>query len=64
MAFMLSGSASMLLVLVTSRILERPDLTPLFLLAWCAVCAAASAILFVPARALFARRRENFALMR
>jgi uncharacterized membrane protein len=52
-----------LLTLVTSKWLERPALVPVLLLAWCVVAYAIGRALFVPARSVFARRRENLALI-
>jgi hypothetical protein len=50
-------------MLVASHWLGRPVLVPVFLLAWCVLAYAIGRVLFVPARKLFAKRRENLALL-
>jgi len=59
-----AAAPSLLLGLFGSRVLDRPRLVPLLMLAWCGICAVLARLLFVPARALLARRRENLALIR
>ena len=61
--FLAAALPSVLLTLVTSKWLERPALVPVLLLAWCVVAYAIGRALFVPARSVFARRRENLALI-
>jgi hypothetical protein len=56
------GVPAVFLVLLATRVLERPALAPVLIAAWCAVCAIVAAALFVPVRALFSRRRENLGL--
>ena len=64
LAFMAAGAPCLLLVLLASRVLQRPEYAPLFLLLWLGLCAAASALLFEAVSALFDRRRENLAMVR
>lgn len=61
LAFVAAGAPPLLLVMAASRWLHRPSLAPVLLLAWCGVTYVISRLLFVPARAIFARRRENLA---
>jgi hypothetical protein len=64
LAFVASGAPSVFIVLVVSKWLERPSLVPVLLLAWCAIAYAIGRILFLPARKIFAKRRENLAMIR
>ena len=50
-----------LLTLLALRILNRPDLVPIFMVAWCAFALAASYLLFIPVRRLVESRRESLA---
>ena len=63
LTFVVSAAPCALLMLVASQWLGRPSLVPVFLLAWCVVAYGIGRILFVPARKLFAKRRENLALI-
>jgi hypothetical protein len=63
LAFVAAGAPSLLIALAASRWLQRPSLAPLLLLGWCGVTYAISRLLFVPARAIFASRRENLATL-
>lgn len=63
LSYAAAGVPSLLLVLAATRWMERPVLAPLLLLAWCAVSYGISRALFIAARKIFARRRENFALI-
>ena len=51
------------LILVANAWLNRPQLTPLFLLAWLAVVFVVNRLLLRPLCALLARRRENLGLV-
>jgi hypothetical protein len=62
-AFLASGVPCALLVLLATRVLQRPVLAPLFLLAWLGLTIAIAAALFVPVRKLFAARRENLGMV-
>ena len=50
-----------LLTFAALRILHRPDLVPLFMLAWCALAFAVSYLLFIPVRRLVESRCESLA---
>ena len=63
-AFVASGAPSVLIMLVVSKWLDRPSLVPVLLLVWCAIAYTIGRILFVPARMIFAKRRENLAMIR
>jgi hypothetical protein len=63
LAFIVAGVPCALAVVLASQILHRPALAPLFLLLWLAIAAALAVALFVPVRELFARRRENLAMV-
>jgi len=62
---MLTFAASMvppaLLTFLATRILHRPNLTPAFILVWCAAAFAVSRLLFIPVRRLVANRVETLA---
>ena len=62
-AFAIAALPGILLAVLAVRWLERPWLAPLFLTGWCVVAALLAWALFIPARAIFARRRENLALI-
>ena len=62
LAFLIAGVPSLAIVMA-SRWLERPSLVPVFLLVWCAVSYGISLLLFVPARRIFAKRRENLSML-
>lgn len=63
-AFGTAGAMSLAVALLAVRVFRRPDLMPLFMLAWLAACAAVSHLLIGPAAAVLSRRRENLALIR
>ena len=63
-AFFVAGAPPLLLVLFATRALDRPWLAPAFLLAWCVAAYVIGRLLFVPARRVFASRRENLAMIR
>jgi hypothetical protein len=52
-----------LLALISIRVLDRPQLTLVLLLIWCAVTFAANRLLFRPVRVLLAKRRENLGMV-
>lgn len=62
-AFSAAGAVSLLIALLSGRTLGWTAM-PLVMLVWCGVCGLLASLLFVPARAIFARRRENLALIR
>jgi hypothetical protein len=61
-AFLAAGAPAIGLTLSATRLLDRAGLAPVLLLLWCAVAFAISRLLFVPARMLFGKRRENLGL--
>jgi hypothetical protein len=61
LAFVLCGLPSGFLVFLAVGWLHRPELAPLFLLAWCALAFAISYLLFIPVRRLVANRCETLA---
>jgi hypothetical protein len=63
-AFVASAAPSVLIMLVVSTWLERPALLPVLLLVWCAIAYTIGRVLFLPARKIFAKRRENLAMIR
>ena len=52
-----------LVVLLATRVLERPGLAPVLMAAWCVVAYGIGRLLFRPARRIFAARRENLAML-
>jgi hypothetical protein len=52
-----------LLTFISIRVLDRPELTLLLLVIWCAVTFAANRLLFRPVRVLLAKRRENLGMV-
>ena len=50
-----------LLVFVATRLLDRPQLAPVFCFAWCAVAFVIARLLFIPVRRLVASRCEALA---
>ena len=63
LTFLAAGTPCLALVLLATRILDRPTLAPLFLAAWIAICVPLSLVLFSPVARLFDRRRENLLMM-
>jgi hypothetical protein len=61
--FVLAGVPCVLLTLAATRLLDRPALAPVFLLAWCAVAYGVARLVFVPARRIFNERRENLVMV-
>jgi hypothetical protein len=62
LAFVVAGAPSVTIVLVAT-VLGRPILAPVLLVVWCAATFVISRLLFRPVEALFARRRENLAMV-
>jgi hypothetical protein len=59
-----AGALSTAVALIATGALGLPHWTPVIMVVWCAICAVVGLVLFVPARAVFGRRRENLALIR
>ena len=64
LACIVAGASSFGVCLAIARFVAQPYLTVTLTLLWLAICTAVARILFVPVRALLARRRENLALIR
>jgi hypothetical protein len=62
-AFVASGLPPLALCLLAASWLERPELAPLLLIAWCAVAFLVSWALFQPVLTLFSKRRENLGMV-
>jgi hypothetical protein len=63
LSFLGAGVPAILIVLLATRVLERPFLAPVLLAVWCAVALAIGRLLFRPAARIFAARRENLAMI-
>ena len=64
LASMASGAASLGINLAIVRSIATPPLALTLMLMWLAGCIVVARLLFVPVRALLARRRENLVLIR
>ena len=64
LSFIAAGAPSALLAMAASSWLERPRLVPLLLLIWAVIAYGVGLLLFVPARRIFEKRRENLAMLR
>ena len=62
-AFVAASVPAMLVMLVTTTLMERPALAPAVLLVLCGVALLLCRLLLTPAARLFNRRRENLALV-
>ena len=63
LSFVGAGAPALLITLAASKWLGRPSLVPVLLLAWCAIAYGIGRLLFVPVGRIFARRRENLAMI-
>jgi hypothetical protein len=61
LAYAAAATPPALLTYLALRVLHRPDLTPVLLLAWCAVAFAIAHVLFIAVRRLVANRVETLA---
>jgi hypothetical protein len=59
LAFVAAGAPSLIIVLASARWLHRPALALPLLVAWCGVTYVIGRLLFIPACAIFASRRES-----
>ena len=64
LAFIVGGAPSVLITMVVSNWLGGPAVAPVLLLVWCAMTYAIGRVLFIPVRHIFAKRRENLAMIR
>jgi hypothetical protein len=62
-AFVGAGAPGLLINLVAAKWFGQPSLVPVLLLAWCALAYGIGRLLFLPARRIFAQRRENLAML-
>jgi len=63
LSYVAAAAPCVLIMLLTSGWLRRPSLAPLLLLGWCGITYLVGWLLFIPARRIFARRRENLAML-
>ena len=63
LAFLAASVPPVLLVIVTTTILDRPAAAPVALLIWCAIALVLCRLLLSSVSRLFNRRRENLALV-
>ena len=63
LAFLAAGLPCLLIVTAASRWIQRPALVPLLFLGWCAIAIGVNLVLFVLARTIFAKRRENLSML-
>ena len=63
LAFVAAAAPPAVLALVATSYLGRPELVPLLIGGWLLVAWAISRLLFIPARRVFAARRENLAML-
>ena len=64
LAFVAAGAIPGILTFLAVRIMERPAAAPLMVGGWCVLAYVAGRLLFIPARRVFATRRENLAMVR
>ena len=62
-AFAAGAAPGLALVMIATRLLDRPWLAPVLLLAWCAAAFVISRLLFAVALRIFMTRRENLATL-
>ncbi len=62
-SFVGAAAAPILLTLLATTVLRRPLLAPVLLAGWCVVAYGIGQLLFIPARRVFAARRENLAML-
>jgi hypothetical protein len=63
MSFAGSAVPPVLLTLLAIEVLDRANLAPVLLAAWCVIAYGIGQLLFIPARRVFAARRENLAML-
>ena len=63
LAFLAAGAPCVFIALTSTGWLHRPALTPVLLAIWCGLSYALSRVLFIPASRIFAKRRENLAML-
>jgi hypothetical protein len=63
LVFVAAGLPSILIVIVTTSLVQIPALTPIVMLAWCGIALILSRLLFGGVAVLFDKRRENLGLV-
>lgn len=63
LSFVGAGIPGFLINLVAAKWFGQPSLVLVLLLAWCGIAYGIGRLLFVPARRIFAQRRENLAML-
>jgi hypothetical protein len=63
LVFVAAGLPSVLIILLTTRLVHVPALTPIVMLAWCGVALILSRLLFGGVAVLFDKRRENLGIV-
>lgn len=63
LSFVASGAPPLVITIATTRVFDQPSLLLPLLLVWLAIAYGLNRALFVPVRAVFARRRENLAML-
>jgi len=63
LTFVAAAAPCVFIMLAVSGWLHRPSLVPVLLLAWCAISYGIGWLLFIPARRIFAHRKENLAML-
>ena len=63
LAFIVAGAVPLVLVTLSTQVLERSSLAPLLVGAWCVIAYGIGRMLFVPARRIFTARRENLSMI-
>jgi len=63
LTFVAAAAPCVLILFAASGWLHRPSLAPVLLVGWCVVSYVIGWLLFIPARRLFAQRRENLAML-
>jgi len=62
-SYVAAAAPCVIIILAASGWLRRPSLAPLLLVGWCGISYVIGWLLFIPARRIFARRRENLAML-
>jgi hypothetical protein len=63
LSFVVAGAPNLAIAAAATYWFRRPALTLALLLAWCVIAFHLGRLLFIPARRVFARRRENLAML-
>ncbi len=63
LSYVAAAAPCVIIMLASSGWLHRPSLAPALLLGWCGISYLIGWLLFIPARRIFARRKENLAML-